>query len=103
VSTTSRVVDGSDNAVAEWFDLTGPGYPGLVRPARQSVFTRVRRFVRQLFSSGPPPESEDDDLEGGVGVREPRRPLRPTSSGAVALEAPPEEKRDVRAIGEDRD
>jgi hypothetical protein len=102
VSTTSSVVDGSDNDVAEWFVLTAPGYPGIVRPARQSVFTRVRRFVRQLFSSGPPPESEDD-LEGGVGVREPRRPLRPASSGAVALEAPPDEKRDVRAIGEDRD
>jgi hypothetical protein len=73
-----------------------------VRPARQGVFSRVRRFVRRLFSSGPPPESADDELEGGVGVREPRRPLRPSSSGAVALEAPPEQK-DVRAIGEDRD
>jgi hypothetical protein len=38
-----------------------------------------------------------------VGVREPRRPLRPTTSGSVALEIPPEEKTDVRAIGEERD
>jgi hypothetical protein len=38
-----------------------------------------------------------------VGVREPRRPLRPTTSGGVALEIPPEEKTDVRAIGEERD
>ena len=72
---------------------------------RPSVVTRIARRVRQLFSSGPPsPGHEDDDeLEGGVGVREPRRPLRPAPSGAVALEIPPDEQRDVRAIGEDRD
>jgi hypothetical protein len=68
---------------------------------RPNLFRRAARFVRQLFSSGPP-EPEIDD-EGGLGVREPRRPVRPSSSGAVALELPPEEKRDVRAIGEDRD
>jgi hypothetical protein len=71
---------------------------------RSSLFSRAARFVRRLFSSGPPsPGSEEDDFEGGVGVREPRRPHRPSQSGAVALEVPPDAKRDVRAIGEDRD
>jgi hypothetical protein len=71
---------------------------------RPSVVTRIARRVRQLFSSRPSSQGlEDDELEGGVGVREPRRPLRPASSGAVALEVPPEKTRDVRAIGEDRD
>jgi hypothetical protein len=37
-------------------------------------------FVRSLFGR-PPPED--------VGVREPRRPLQPTRSGAVALDPPP--------------
>jgi hypothetical protein len=69
---------------------------------RPNVFTRIARRVRQLFSSGPPP-ADVDELEGGVGVREPRRPHRPSQSGAVALGPPPTEKRDVRAIGEERD
>ncbi len=70
---------------------------------RPNVFTRIARRVRQLFSSGRPPADVDDELEGGVGVREPRRPHRPSQSGAVALEPPPTAKRDVRAIGEERD
>ena len=62
------------------------------------------RFLRELFSTAPPPNPEDPEVdEGGMGVREPRRPLRPTASGSVALEIPPEEKTDVRAIGEERD
>jgi len=70
---------------------------------RSSLFSRAARFVRRLFSSGPPsPGSEEDDFEG-VGVRELRRPHRPSESGAVAREVPPDAKRDVRAIGEDRD
>jgi hypothetical protein len=63
---------------------------------------RVARFVRSLFSSGPPGD-EPDDVEGGLGVREPRRPHRPTMSGGVALEVPPEERADVEALGEKRD
>jgi hypothetical protein len=42
-------------------------------------------------------------MVGGLGVREPRRPLRPTRSGAVALEVPPDERRDVWAVADDRD
>ena len=70
---------------------------------RRSVFTRFARFVRELFSSGRGPSggSWDDDLEGGLGVREPRRPHGPTLSGAVVLETPPTESRDVWAVGED--
>ena len=71
---------------------------------RRTVRERVKRLVRALFSSDPPSqESERADEIGGLGVREPRRPLRPSLSGAVALEAPPDEARDVSAIGEDRD
>jgi hypothetical protein len=73
------------------------------RDRRPNILRRAARLVRQLFSSAPPPSEPDSASEGGVGVREPRRPLRPVSSGALALEIPPEEKRDVRAIGEDRD
>jgi hypothetical protein len=58
--------------------------------------------VRALFSSGRSID-ESDELEGGLGVREPRRPLQPTMSGGVAVEIPPDERTDVRAIGEDRD
>jgi hypothetical protein len=69
------------------------------------MIRRFARFVRELFSSGPP-TSEDDPrgYSGGVGVREPRRPITPTISGAVALEPPPTETRDVWAVGnEDED
>jgi hypothetical protein len=65
------------------------------------LLKRVVRFIRSLFSS-PPPEGDDPrGFSGGVGVREPRRPRSPTSSGAVALEPPPTESRDVRAVGEE--
>jgi hypothetical protein len=70
---------------------------------RESVLTRAARFVRQLFSSGPS-LGDDPRLDppvGGVGVREPRRPVHPTSSGAVALEPPPAETRDVWAVGDE--
>jgi hypothetical protein len=66
------------------------------------MLRRIVRFVRELFSSDPPRgEWADDPREGGLGVREPRRPLRPSMSGGVALEAPPGERTDVRVIGED--
>jgi hypothetical protein len=48
---------------------------------------RIARFVRALFRSGSG-GSWDADAEGGVGVREPRRPLTPTLSGGAALDLP---------------
>jgi hypothetical protein len=69
-------------------------YPGSVqrwpRPRRhrlRSLPKRIARFVRALFG-GRSPGSGWDDAEGGVGVREPRRPLAPTLSGGATLELP---------------
>jgi len=75
------------------------------RPARRderrlSVRERIVRFVRALFSSGSSDEPFDPPV-GGVGVREPRRPLHPTLSGTAVLEAPPEKIRDMRAFGDE--
>jgi hypothetical protein len=67
------------------------------------VLKRAARFLRSLFSSTPPDADDQRGFSGGGGVREPRRPLRPLSSGAVALEAPPEKTRDLWAVGEDDD
>jgi hypothetical protein len=61
---------------------------------------RITRFVRALFSSGSP-EPWLDPPAGGLGVREPRRPVRPSLSGTAVLEAPPEEMRDVWAVGDE--
>jgi hypothetical protein len=65
--------------------------------------TRALDRIRAIFSSATLEEPDDpsDDLEGGLGVREPRRPLRPSAAGAVALEIPPAERTDVRAVGEE--
>lgn len=54
---------------------------------------RIARFVRALFGSSAS-GSWDDDTEGGVGVREPRRPLAPSLSGGAALELPIDEPDD---------
>jgi len=67
---------------------------------RPSARERIARFVRALFSSGPP-EPWLEPPAGGLGVREPRRPLHPTLSGTAVLEAPPEEMRDVWAVGDE--
>ena len=56
--------------------------------------------MRELFSSRPD-EPRLDPPAGGVGVREPQRPLRPSLSGTAVLDAPPEERHDVWAIGDD--
>jgi hypothetical protein len=48
--------------------------------------------LRKLGLRRRPPEPTvfPDDLDPGVGVREPRRPRPSESGGAVALELPPE-------------
>ena len=70
------------------------------RDQRMTLRKRIRRFFRALFSSGPQ-EPWLDTPVGGVGVREPRRPVRPSLSGTAVLEAPPVEMRDVWAVGDD--
>jgi len=65
---------------------------------------RAVQFVRELFSSKPTTELDADprdDPEGGLGVREPRRPIHPTLTGTAVLEAPMEEMRDVWAFADD--
>jgi hypothetical protein len=49
--------------------------------------------VRALFGGGSSPGAWDDEAEGGVGVREPRRPLTPNLTGAAALDLPEDEPR----------
>jgi hypothetical protein len=76
------------------------------RPHRRAtVRDRIARFVKAIFSSRSsrwgPDDPRWDEPSGGIGTREPRRPLRPNLSGTVALEAPPDERRDVRAVGGD--
>jgi hypothetical protein len=61
---------------------------------------RIARFVRALFGGGSSFPGVDD-ADGGVGVRESRRPLMPTLTGAVALDVPPAERSDVRAVGDE--
>ena len=58
-------------------------YPDRVRRLRR----RISRFVRALFGGGGGTAGRDD-VDGGVGVREPRRPLAPTLTGAAALDLP---------------
>jgi hypothetical protein len=71
--------------------------------SRPGVFRRVSRFIRSLFSSDPGREEGGAEDAGGLGVREPRRPLHPTRSGAVALEPPRTQAQDVWAVGEGDD
>jgi hypothetical protein len=49
---------------------------------------RVSRFVRALFGGSAFSERWDDETEGGIGVREPRRPRQPSLTGAAALDLP---------------
>ena len=60
------------------------------------------RFFRSLFSSDRTFDDWGDSLTGGLGVREPRRPIHPTLAGAAAVDLPPAESIDVWAVGEDR-
>jgi hypothetical protein len=45
---------------------------------------RLERILARFDPLGGP------DADGGVGVREPRRPLKPSLSGAIAVEPPKE-------------
>jgi hypothetical protein len=54
---------------------------------------RIVRAIRALFGGGDWRRAWDD-AEGGVGVREPRRPLAPTLAGGAALELPPDDSDD---------
>lgn len=55
---------------------------------------RIARSVRALFGSSGSAEWPEE-TEGGVGVREPRRPLAPTLTGAAALDLPTEDGDDL--------
>jgi hypothetical protein len=39
-----------------------------------------------LINSFPPRGDSEDDPEGGSGVREPRRPIKPTLDGTATLD-----------------
>ena len=66
--------------------------------------TRVLDAVLELFSGNSPtsPDIGPPDLEGGPGVREPRRPLHPSLAGGVPLDLPPADTRDIWAVGDER-
>jgi hypothetical protein len=76
-------------------------YSGSVRrePRRgrriRNLPKRIARFVRAIFGGGSSTGGWDEssDAEGGVGVREPRRPLTPSLTGAAALDLPADEAR----------
>jgi hypothetical protein len=65
-------------------------YPVCMFPRRRSlgIRRRVARFVRALFGGSSSGGRWDDETEGGVGVREPRRPLTPSLTGAATLDLP---------------
>ena len=68
-------------------------YAVVVFPQRRGLRLRKRisRFVHALFG-GRGSDGSSDDAEGGVGVREPRRPLTPSLSGAATLEVPDDDE-----------
>ena len=66
------------------------------RPRRRlSIRRRIARFVRAVFG-GSSSSGGWDDTEGGVGVREPRRPLTPSLTGAAALDVPTDDSEEAR-------
>ena len=57
---------------------------------RLDLRKRIARFFRALFGGSSASAWDDGGgSEGGVGVREPRRPLTPSLSGAATKELPP--------------
>jgi hypothetical protein len=78
----------------------------------ETVKTRVRRRLRRTSRRAPAtpypprptwtrcpdePPPGPDDLEGGAGVREPRRPYPSAPAGALALDEPRSELLDLVA------
>jgi hypothetical protein len=62
---------------------------------RPSLLTRVRDWwdlrrgrLDRVLARFDPLGGPGGETDGGVGVREPRRPVRPHLSGAVALDVP---------------
>jgi hypothetical protein len=75
-----------------------------IRRRLRGIPRRIARLVHALFGDGSAGgSSSSEGRSGGTGVREPRRPLTPSLSGAVALEIPIDETRDVRAVGDEPD
>ena len=66
--------------------------PRAQRPIRR-LPKRIARFVRALFGGSSSTGPWNDEAEGGVGVREPRRPLTPSLTGAAALDLPDDDPR----------
>ena len=63
----------------------------------QGIPNRITRFVNTLFGGGGTEEGWGwADAEGGVGVREPRRPLTPSLKGGATLDLPTDETSDSR-------
>ena len=63
----------------------------------QGLQNRITRFVHALFGGGATEEGWGwSDAEGGVGVREPRRPLTPSLTGGATLDLPTDESKDSR-------
>jgi hypothetical protein len=73
-----------------------------IRRRLRGISRRIARFAHALFGGGSTGDSSEG-RSGGTGLREPRRPLTPSLSGAVALEIPMDETRDVRAVAGEPD
>ena len=73
-----------------------------IRRRLRTAPRRIARFLHVLFGGGSTGDSSDG-RNGGTGVREPRRPLTPSLSGAVAFEIPIDETRDARAAADEPD
>ena len=62
----------------------------------QRLPNRITRFVHALFGGSATEEGWGSADEGGVGVREPRRPLVPSLTGGATLDLPTDESDDSR-------
>jgi hypothetical protein len=69
--------------------------PGRRRRRLRDLPKRLARFVRALVGGGSA-DGGWDDADGGVGVREPRKPLTPSLTQAAALDLPTDADDDSR-------